>query len=111
SSSDTVTLHIVEPNRAPTLKLPATAAVNVGCPVTVQASATDPDGDQLTFSKASGPAWATIDSATGLVTLNPPAGTAGTFTVSVTVTDPYGASDQKTISVTVCPVKIGRAHV
>lgn len=94
-----------QPNQAPVLTVQGTAAVNVGCPVTYKATATDPDGDTLTFSKSSGPAWATVTGG-GLVTLNPPAATVGTFSVSVRVTDPSGAWDEKSTSVTVCPIII-----
>ena len=105
SASVTVTVNPA-PNAAPSLTVPATAAVDVGCPVNLQASATDPDGDTLTYSLASGPAWAGINASTGLVTLNPPPGTSGSFSVTVKATDPYGASDQKNVSVTVCPILI-----
>src|SRR5262249_52966967 len=101
-----VKVHVnPETNAAPTLTVPATAAVNIGCPVTVQATAPDPDGAALTYSKASGPNWVTV-SASGAVMLNPPSGTVGTFTVAVKVSDPYNASDQKNITVTVCPIII-----
>ena len=93
------------PNNPPNLTVPATAAVDVGCPVTVQASATDPDGDTLTYSLVNPPSWASINS-TGVVTLAPPAGISGSFPVTVKVIDPYGASDQKSVTVTVCPILI-----
>jgi hypothetical protein len=106
SSSVDVPVHVApESNLAPTLNVSATAAVNIGCPVTIKATATDPENDTVTFSKAGGPAWATV-SADGDVLLNPPSGMIGTFTIAVKATDPYGAFDQKSLSVTVCPIII-----
>jgi hypothetical protein len=107
--SDSKSVHVTvapEPNAAPSLTVPASAQVDVGCPVTFQASATDPDNDGLTYSLVNPPSWASIDSSTGLVTLAPLAGTSGNFTLTVKATDPYGASDSKNVSVTVCPIII-----
>lgn len=101
-----ITVHVSSaPNAAPVLTVPATAAVNVGCPVTVQVSATDTDRDALTYSKAGGPSWAIVSS-NGSVTFDPPSGTVGTFIVSIIVTDTYGASDQKALAITGCPITI-----
>lgn len=100
-------------NAPPTLTVPADAAVNIGCPVKVQALGTDSDGvmDTLTYSLVGSPSWASMNSGNGEVTLNPPAGTVGTFTVTARVTDPYGASEQKSIRVAVCPILIEVASI
>ncbi|MBI4355658.1 MAG: S8 family serine peptidase [Candidatus Omnitrophica bacterium] len=55
--------------------------------------ALDPDGDPLTFTKTSGPTWATVDSQTGIVTMSPGFLDGNIpdrqYTVSVQVTDPF----------------------
>src|SRR5262249_17389582 len=107
SNSASVPVHVnPEPNAAPTLTVPASAQVDVGCPVTFQAIATDPNGDVVTYSLVGAPTWASVNGSTGVVTLNPPSGTNGNFTVTVRATDPYGAFDQKSVSVSVCPILI-----
>jgi alpha-tubulin suppressor-like RCC1 family protein len=104
SSSASVPVHVdPEPDSPPALSVPSSVQADAGSPVTFQAFATDPDGDSLTYSLVSPPAWASINPGTGVVTLAPPAGTSGSFTVTVQATDPYGASDQKSLSVSVGP--------
>lgn len=53
------------------------------------ALASDPDGNPLTFSKISGPDWATV-SAAGQVGGTAPAGSAGSVTIGVRVQDTVG---------------------
>ncbi|MEO8464095.1 MAG: putative Ig domain-containing protein [Gammaproteobacteria bacterium] len=54
---------------------------------TFSPSASDPDGDALTFSIANMPSWATFNTATGRLTGTPTAANVGTYTaVSITVT-------------------------
>ena len=79
---------------------------------TAALSASDPDpGQDLLFCLSSGPAWARVSGtgvspATGALTLNPDAGTAGTFTITVRVIDGGTcenptAHDEITISIAV----------
>jgi len=112
SSSASVSVHVnPEPNGAPRLSVPSSVQVDAGCPVTLIASATDPDNDSVAYSLVSPPAWASINSSTGVVTLAPPARMSGNFTLTVKATDPYGASATKSVSVSVCPVIIESASL
>jgi Flp pilus assembly pilin Flp len=63
--------------------------VPIGTSREIQIQATDPDGDAMTYAIASGPAWASIDPATGMLRLEPPSGTSPTAdaTITVVVTD------------------------
>src|SRR2546422_11468376 len=88
-------------NRAPVLAQPANVTVNEGTTANNPLSATDPDGNPLTFSKVSGPAYATVTTtapgtgtATGNVALTPGFNDSGTASVSVSASDGT-ASDGK----------------
>src|SRR5207249_4419563 len=89
-------------NRPPVLAQPANVTVNEGATANNPLSATDPDGNALTFAKVSGPTYATVTTttpgtgtATGNVALAPGFSDSGTATVSVNATDGSGASDGK----------------
>lgn len=73
-----------------------------GTTKTVIIPASDANGDTLSWS-VSGPAWATIDAATGVVTVAPPASVTGTFTVTVTANDGWGGIASTSFTVTVTP--------
>src|SRR2546422_6478547 len=77
-------------DQARALARPANVTVNEGTTANNPLSATDPDGNPLTFSKISGPAYATVTTtsagtgtATGNVALSPGFSDAGTASVSV----------------------------
>ncbi len=62
--------------------------------------ASDPDGDPLTFSKISGPAWVSISS-TGTFSGTPQRPDVGPNTVIVRVSDNHGKSADATVKITV----------
>ena len=100
----TVVLNVV--NQAPVLTLSATAVtIEQGLvDSTVTASATDADGDAVTYSLAAGtPAWATINATTGVVTISPTVqNPAASYAINVIATDALGmASTAKTVNVTI----------
>jgi hypothetical protein len=90
SVTETVTITVGNVNRAPVLSPVGTQAVDVGQPLQVALSATDPDGDGLSFGHGGLPGDATLsDAGNGSATLSwtPTAGDAGSWPVTVTVTD------------------------
>src|SRR4029077_7732616 len=94
-------------NRAPVLAQPANVTVNEGATANNPLSATDADGQALTFAKVSGPTYATVTTttpgtgtATGNVALAPGFSDSGVATVSVSASD-GAASDGKSFTVTV----------
>ena len=97
-----VTFNVGVVNVAPVLDQPGDMTVNEGQSDTQQLTATDSNGDQLTFSLANGPSFVTV-SASGLVTVSPGFGDSGTHPVQVSVSD-GSLSDSKTFQVTVINV-------
>src|SRR5439155_1259418 len=105
TKSFTITVQAV--NRAPVLAQPANMTVNEGQVANQTITATDPDGNPLTFSKVSGPAYVTVTTttqgtgtATGNIALAPGFWDAGTATASVSATD-GSLSDGKSFTITV----------
>lgn len=94
-------LYVDEPveNRPPVLVGTADRTTNVGQNVSLAMSATDPDGDQLSWSATGLPPGLSINSSTGLIT--GAANSVGVHGVTVTVTDVHGASDQTSFNWTV----------
>jgi len=71
-------------NQPPVLPGQSNLTVNVGTPITVTNTATDPDGDSLTYQLTNSPATATI-STNGIITWTPTS--TGTNTITTIVTD------------------------
>jgi hypothetical protein len=92
-------------NRPPDLAEITDKTVAPGAELRFTATATDPDGDNLTFSldPEQAPAGATINPQTGVFSWTPTAAQVGTFTVRVIVTDdgrpPLADSETFTITV------------
>ena len=94
-------------NRAPTLSQPTNMTVNEGATADQTLNATDPDGNALTFSLASGPTYASVTTtapgtgtATGNLHLAPGFSNAGTAAATVRVSD-GSLADQKSLTITV----------
>jgi hypothetical protein len=101
---------------------PNTAPVFVRDPFTKQAAtvgvsyhqgiggrATDADGDALSFSRVSGPAWLSV-SENGAITGTPPAASVGTNEWSVRVEDGRGGSDTATMLIEVASASSNNAR-
>lgn len=75
-------------NSAPVISGAPVTSVEAGQAYMFVPTASDADGDTLTFSVAGLPAWAAFDTATGRLAGTPPAGTTGTFSnIVIRVTD------------------------
>jgi beta-glucanase (GH16 family) len=98
SAQQTVTVTV---NAPPVLDPISNKAIAQGTTLTFTAHATDPDGDQLSFSLANAPAGAAIDPVTGAFTWTPAAPGSYTFTVQVTDNSSPPLSAQQTVTVTV----------
>src|SRR6185503_8028085 len=113
SDTKSLTITVTATNHAPVLAQPANMTVNEGATANQTLNATDSDGNALTFTKASGPAYATVTTttagsgtATGNLNLAPGFSDAGTASVTVTVSD-GSMSDSKSLTVTVNNVNRG----
>jgi hypothetical protein len=88
SATQRFDVFVVPSNSPPTLAPIADQEVPVGMTLTVTNAASDPDGDQLTFSLGAGaPANATINPSSGLFTWAPTQAQIGNHPFSVIVTD------------------------
>jgi hypothetical protein len=67
---------------------------------TLAGSATDPNGDTLTFAKSAGPAWLSV-AANGALSGTPSTSDVGTNSFTVSVTDGQGGSASATLQITV----------
>ena len=81
-------LEVSAENRAPTISGTPPTSAQEGQPYSFTPSASDPDGDTLTFSITNNPAWASFSTTTGALTGTPPAGSSGSYSnIRITVSD------------------------
>ena len=79
---------------APTISGTPPTTIVAGTPYTFQPSASDTDGDALTFSIQNLPTWATFDAASGLLSGTPTAANVGTSAqITISVADGNAISD------------------
>ena len=97
-------------NRPPTISGTPTTSVLTGAAYAFQPTASDPDGNTLTFSIANRPAWAAFDAATGRLSGNPTAANVGTTTgIVISVSDGTASASLAAFSVAVQAVANGSA--
>jgi hypothetical protein len=87
-------------NRAPTISGTPTTDVNAGVAYNFQPTAADADGDTLTYSIQSKPAWATFSTTTGKLSGTTTAGTYSGIVISVTDGKDTASLQPFTITVT-----------
>ena len=98
-------------NRAPTISgAPSTTSLNAGTEYDFQPTASDADGDALTFSVQNKPAWATFNTSSGRLRGTPDAADVGTFAgVVIAVSDSIASAALPAFSITVTDVANGSA--
>jgi PKD repeat protein len=84
-TSQTITITVADTDRPPVLADIANQSVNVSSLLTFTLSATDPDGDSLTYSAGTLPGGATLTGQTFAWT--PASSQAGTYSITFTVSD------------------------
>jgi RHS repeat-associated protein len=102
SAPDTTTVEATQPpapNNPPVITSTPVTSATVGQPYSYTVTATDPDGDPLTFSLLASPAGMTIGAASGLIQWTPAA--AGNVVVTVQVADGRGGFDSQTFTISV----------
>lgn len=97
-------------NSAPTISgTPATTA-SAGAAYNFQPTASDPNGDTLTFSIQNAPSWATFSTSTGRLSGTPTSANAGTFSnIIISVSDGTNRVSLPAFSITVAQATNGSA--
>lgn len=89
-------------NQAPAISGSAPSSAKVNEAYSFQPSASDPDGDALTFQISNKPAWATFDTTTGRLSGTPSTSSTGVFSdVRITVSDGRTSSALAPFSISV----------
>jgi hypothetical protein len=105
SDSEQVTMTVGNVNRPPVLNPIGAKTVDEGALLEFTITASDPDGDNLTYSASNLPTGANFNAAAQTFSWTPGYGAAGNYTVTFTVTDDgtpiQSDSEQVTISVNV----------
>jgi hypothetical protein len=105
----TITVAAV-PNNPPSISGSPTTSVTAGQAYAFQPTASDPDGQTLTFSIVNRPAWATFSTATGRLSGTPTAAQVGTYSgIVISVTDGTSTVSLPAFSITVATVQLGSA--
>jgi hypothetical protein len=108
--SITVTASTTTTNRAPTITGTPVKSATVGQPYSFKPTASDADGDPLTFSIANKPAWASFDTSNGTLYGTPT--TAGTSSsVTISVSDGKATASLAAFSIQVLATGTGTATV
>jgi hypothetical protein len=75
-------------NNAPTISGNPMTAIDIGSTYSFTPTASDPDGDKLTFSVDKRPSWAEFDKSTGALSGQPALGSVGTYaSIEISVSD------------------------
>jgi hypothetical protein len=89
TNSETVTVLVLAANNTePTINGSPATSVNANSFYSFTPSASDPDGDTLSFSISSKPSWASFNTGTGRLSGTPKNGDAGSYSnITITVSD------------------------
>jgi hypothetical protein len=98
-------LRVRGPNQKPTISTISPKTVTEGDTLRFALSASDPDGDPVSFSSPNLPRWATLSS-TGAFQGVPQLGDAGNYSVTFIATDNGGLSDSTVASIEVVKKKL-----
>ena len=90
------------PNSPPIISSTPATSVTAGSTYSFQPSASDPDGDSLTFSIANKPAWASFSASTGRLSGTPSSTQVGIYSgITISVSDGQSTTSLPTFSITV----------
>jgi hypothetical protein len=97
-------------NAAPTIQGTPTSSVLAGQQYTFQPSASDPNGDALTFAVTNLPSWAAFNTSTGRISGAPTSADVGTYSgITVTVSDGTATASLTAFSISVTETATGSA--
>lgn len=99
-------------NQAPRISGTAPTAISAGMVYNFTPTASDADGDALTFSIQNKPSWASFTAATGKLSGTPAAGEVGTYSnVAISVTDGKATAVLASFSIAVNAMSDGRVSL
>ena len=97
-------------NSAPTISGNPPAAIKVGEAYSFTPTASDPDGDTLTFSIQNEPNWAEFSTTTGRISGTPTLGNVGSYTsIQISVSDGQATTSMSSFSIDVTQVATASA--
>ncbi len=97
-----ILLNCESANQAPELDPISNVEVNEGGSVSIDADATDPEGQTITYSLQTAPGWLSINSNNGFISGTAPNVASNTdFSVTVKAEDIHGASDTESFTIRV----------
>jgi hypothetical protein len=100
------------PNGAPTISGSPARSVNAGAAYTFRPTASDPNGDALTFSIANKPSWATFSTSTGQLSGTPSATSVGSYpNIVISVSDGKASASLAAFAINVVQTSIGSAAI
>lgn len=95
-------IRVATRNRAPTISGSPASAASVGTAYSFSPTASDPDGDSITFSIVNKPSWAVFSAATGRLSGTPGATTVGAYSnITISVSDGRASTSLPPFSITV----------
>ena len=95
-------------NNPPSISGQPTGAVRIGNMYSFTPTATDPDGDPLTFSIQNGPRWAVFNTSTGTLSGQPGLGDVGIYAdIAISVSDSVAVASLPRFSVNVTQSELG----
>lgn len=101
SDQTTVKIEVLRANRPPIIDSSPVTKGTEGSPYSYQVHATDPDGDQITYSVKDSPDGLSINNVSGLISWTPTQNQTGVRQVTVVAADAFGGSDSQQYSITV----------
>jgi hypothetical protein len=97
-------------NRAPVISGTPARSVNAGSAYSFRPTASDPDGNTLTYSIANRPSWATFNTSTGLLSGTPSTSQVGTYSnITISVSDGRATTSLAAFAISVVDVSNGGA--
>ncbi len=105
-----ITVSTTDTNSSPTISGTPASSVTEGQPYSFTPTASDADGDTLTFAISGQPSWASFNSSTGRLNGTPTAGDVGTYTnIVISVSDGEASAALPAFSITVNAISLGSA--
>ena len=103
-----ITVVVTSSNSGPTISGTPPVQVNANSQYSFTPTASDPDGDTLTFSVSGLPGWASFDNSNGRVSGTPADADVGAYSnISITVSDGTASATLGPFSITVNAISLG----